>query len=141
MQTHEATLHRVDAELAAGAPVGTIASEVAADGVDHVVDVMWAWVPHDAERRTTGTVELWATDSGRRWQLETFRWSGTAWGQTFTEQPGCRRTAVGSAEAFVSGSTHDLDLLVWGRADRYVARSGNHAVLDEFQEVLEEGIQ
>ena len=36
MQTHEATMHRVDAELAAGLPIGPINPEVAADGIDHV---------------------------------------------------------------------------------------------------------
>jgi uncharacterized protein (TIGR03083 family) len=35
MQTHEATFHRVDAELAAGLPISPIARDVAADAVDH----------------------------------------------------------------------------------------------------------
>lgn len=141
MQTHEATMHRVDAELAAGLPVSPIASALAEDGVDHVVDVMWAWAPRDATRRTTGTVELLATDTGRRWLVQTFRWSGTAWGQTFTDHPGCERVGHGAADATVSGTAHDLDLLVWSRADQHVSRSGSEAALSELQAVLEEGIQ
>ena len=85
MQTHEATMHRVDAELAAGLPISPTTSEVAADGVDHVVEVMWAWAPRGAERHVTGTIELLATDSGRRWLVRTFRWSGQVWGQQFTK--------------------------------------------------------
>jgi uncharacterized protein (TIGR03083 family) len=43
MQTYEATMHRVDAELAAGLPVTPIAQDVAAGAIDHAVDVMWVW--------------------------------------------------------------------------------------------------
>ena len=144
MQTHEATVHRVDAELTAGLPVGGIAPEVAADGVDHVVDVMWAWVPPDATRRTTGTLELRATDSDRRWPLRTSRWSGTAWGQAFADHPAAERAAVADpgvpADAVVSGTAHDLDLLLWGRADEGLTRAGDPHVLDELQAVVDAGI-
>jgi uncharacterized protein (TIGR03083 family) len=140
MQTHEATMHRVDAELAAGLPISPITSEVAADGVDHVIDVMWAWAPPEAERRVTGTVELLATDSGRRWLVRTFRWSGQVWGQDFTDQIGCERADRGEADAAVAGTAKDLDLLVWTRADRNVTRSGSDAALVELQAVLDDGI-
>lgn len=43
MQTYEATMHRVDAERAAGLEPGPIADEVAAGAVDHCADVMWGW--------------------------------------------------------------------------------------------------
>jgi uncharacterized protein (TIGR03083 family) len=141
MQTHEATMHRVDAELAAGLPVSPVPPEVAEDGVDHVVDVMWAWAPREAERRTTGVVELLATDSGRRWLVRTFRWSGTAWGQTFTDQIGCERTDRGDPAATVSGTAEDLDLLVWTRAEHGITRSGDGEVLSELQAMLDDGIQ
>lgn len=45
MQTYEATMHRVDAERAAGLEPGPIAGDVAAGAVDHCVDVMWGWLP------------------------------------------------------------------------------------------------
>jgi uncharacterized protein (TIGR03083 family) len=141
MQTHEATMHRVDAELAAGVQVSPITTEVAEDGVDHVMNVMWAWAPLEAERRVTGTVELLATDSGRRWLVRTFRWSGQAWGQDFTDQIGCEVAAHGEADATVSGTAQDLDLLVWTRADRNITRSGSDAVLGELQAMLDDGIQ
>lgn len=112
MQTHEATMHRVDAELAAGLPISPISTAVAEDGVDHVVDVMWAWAPPEAERRVTATVELLATDSGRRWLVRTFRWSGQAWGQDFADQIGCERADGDVADATIAGTARDLDPLV-----------------------------
>lgn len=141
MQTHEATMHRVDAELAAGLPISSIDPEVAADGIGHVVDVMWAWAPIDAARNVTGTVELRSTDTGDRWLANTVRWSGVAWGQTFTDQPGCERVEVGESDATISGTAEDLDLLVWTRADRNIARSGDPATLSEFQAVLDDGVR
>jgi len=45
MQTYEATMHRVDAELTADLPTGPIAPDVAVGAVDHAVDVMWGWRP------------------------------------------------------------------------------------------------
>ena len=140
MQTHEATMHRVDAELAAGLPISPIPTEVAEDGVDHVVDVMWAWAPPEAQRRVTGTVELLATDSGQRWLVRTFRWSGQVWGQDFTDQIGCERADRGGPDATISGTAQDLDLLVWTRADENITRSGSDEVLGELQAVLDDGI-
>jgi hypothetical protein len=141
MQTHETIMHRVDAELAAGRAISAIDPEIAADGIAHVVDVMWAWAPADTARSVTGTVEIRATDTGRSWLVNTIRWSGTAWGQTFTDQPGCERVDVGEPDATISGTAEDLDLLVWTRADRSIARSGDPAVLSEFHAVLDTGIQ
>lgn len=140
MQTHEATMHRVDAELAAGLTISPITAEVAEDGVDHVVDVMWAWAPPDAQRQITGTIELVATDSGRRWLVQTFRWSGVAWGRDFTDQIGCEPADRGDPDATVSGTAQDLDLLVWNRADRNITRSGSAQALDEWQAILDVGI-
>jgi uncharacterized protein (TIGR03083 family) len=141
MQTHEATMHRVDAELTAGLPISRIDPAMAADGIDHVVNVMWAWVPADVERRITGTIELRATDTGRSWLVKTIRWSGQAWDQTFNDQIGCERAEAGRADATVTGTAEDLDLLVWTRADRAVVRAGDPHALNEFQAVLDDGIQ
>ena len=141
MQTHEATMHRVDAELTAGVPVSPIGAEVAADGIDHVIDVMWAWVPPGIERHVTGTVQLRSADTGRTWLVHTFRWTGTAWGQAFTDQIGCERAAAGEPDAIVTGTAEDLDLLVWGRAGQHVTRSGDGHALLEFQQMLDDGIR
>lgn len=141
MQTHETTMHRVDAELAAGLPISPIDPEVAADGIGHMLDVMWAWAPVDAARSVTGTVEIRATDTGQSWLANTIRWSGEAWGQTFTDHPGCARVDVGDPDATISGTAEELDLLVWTRADRNIARFGDPDTLNEFQAVLDDGVR
>ncbi|GAB3584974.1 maleylpyruvate isomerase family mycothiol-dependent enzyme [Calidifontibacter terrae] len=141
MQTHEATMHRVDAELTAGRPIGAIPADIAADGIDHVVDVMWNWAPADAQRTPTGTLEFVATDTGQRWLVDTYTWTGSAWGQTFTDQAAAGRSADGTPAATVSGTAANLDLLVWTRADRDITREGDPAVLAAFQQVLDDGIQ
>jgi hypothetical protein len=86
-------------------------------------------------------IELKATDTGQNWLVKTFRWSGQAWGQTFNNQIGGERADAGEPDATVSGSSQDLDLLVWTRADRNIVRSGDQHALNEFQAMLDDGIQ
>ncbi|MCI9888243.1 maleylpyruvate isomerase family mycothiol-dependent enzyme [Micrococcales bacterium 31B] len=141
MQTHEVTMHRVDAELAAGLPPGPIAPEFAADGIDHVIDVMWQWAGVQPDRRATGVIELRASDTGQSWLFETARWSGESWGQQFVDQPSCARAPAGARpDASVTGPAAALDLLVWNRADAGLTRAGDPSVLAEFQAVLDVGI-
>lgn len=142
MQTHEATLHLVDAELTAGSRLTPIADDVAAEGIDHVLDVMWAWAPAEVEKHDCGIVELVATNTGQRWLVRAFTWSGEAWGSSFTNQAACERALESDAEpsATVRGTVQDLDLLMWNRRDQGIERSGDKGVLAAFQKVVEEGI-
>ncbi|HHU10403.1 MAG TPA: maleylpyruvate isomerase family mycothiol-dependent enzyme [Intrasporangiaceae bacterium] len=139
MQTHEATMHRVDAELTAGQDISPIDPDIAGDGVDHVLDVMWNWAPADADRVRSGVVELRATDTGRTWQVGTVRWTGQAWGQTFTDHPTGERVEGQAPDATISGTAEDLDLLVWTRADRGLTREGDPRILAEFQAIIDAG--
>lgn len=139
MQTHEVTMHRVDAELTAGLPVSGIAADIAAAGIDHVLDVMWNWVPQSAQCRETGVLELRATDTGQRWLVRTLRWSGQAWGTQFVDQSAALRATDASVPtASVRAPIAELDLLVWGRPAT-VERSGRAEVLDEFDAAVAEG--
>ena len=141
MQTHEATMHRVDAELTAGVGISPISPEVASDGIEHALNVMWAWAPPGIERRVTATIELEATDLHQSWIANTIRWSGEAWGQTLVNQITCERAESGDPDATISGTAENLDLLLWTRADRDVARSGDRDALNELQAMLAGGIQ
>ena len=66
--THELTIHRADATLAAGLPY-EVAPEVAADAIDEwlqIVEYVQRTDPHDAARELTGpdrSIHLHATDS------------------------------------------------------------------------------
>lgn len=141
MQTHEATMHRVDAELTAGTAVSPIHPDVASDGIDHAVNVMWAWAPAGVERHVTATIELDAADTHESWLINMIRWSGEAWGQTFEDQIGCERTDTGNPDATITGTAEDLDLLLWTRGDRNVVRAGDQHALSELQAMLADGIQ
>ena len=140
MQSHEATIHRVDAELTAGLEISPIAPDVAASGIDHVLDVMWNWVPASAERTPVGVVELRASDAAAR-RVELYRWTGEAWGRPYTGQIGGGRAPEGALpSAVIEGTAQELDLLVWSRPAT-LKGSGAPDVLAAFDELIAFGIQ
>lgn len=110
MQTYEATMHRVDAELAAGLPVSPIAEDVAAGAIDHGVDVMWGWKPEGATYDATSVVELVASDSGQRWLVEVGGWSSPD-----GSGPLATRATEGEPTATVTAPVVDLALWAWTR--------------------------
>lgn len=86
MQVHEATVHRVDAQLTANLPVTAISEDVATDGIDHAVGVMWAaswdWIPEWAEVEPLAVLTLQVRDgqgdgTGAGIEVEIARWHGT----------------------------------------------------------------
>ncbi len=131
MQTHEATFHRVDAELAAGLPISPIASDVAADALDHAVDVMWGWLPDGATYEPRAIVEFVATDVDRRWLVEV----GDA-----NDRPRAVRATAGEPTATVSGSVGDLALWAWTRGGA-VEVSGDSASVPTLNAVVNNGMQ
>ncbi|WP_157975761.1 maleylpyruvate isomerase N-terminal domain-containing protein [Brachybacterium sp. YJGR34] len=157
MQTHEATIHRVDAELTAGHPVTPIDAEVAAAGLQHVLRVMWPasieWIPDWATLRPVAAVEVRPQGGGDR-LLGISRWSGTRPrdGKEFdapvgrlVEDPA---EAEGLPRATVSGSALALDLWAWGREaaldhlggrSEKVAIHGDPAAIDQLSALVAEG--
>lgn len=131
MQTHEATFHRVDAELAAGLPISPIANDVAADALDHAVDVMWGWLPDGATYEPLAIVEFVATDVDRRWLVEV----GDA-----NDRPRAVRATAGEPTANVSGSVGDLALWAWTRGGA-VEVSGDSASVPALNAVVNNGMQ
>ena len=131
MQTHEATFHRVDAELTAGLPISPIASDVAADALDHAVDVMWGWLPDGATYEARAIVEFVATDVDRRWLVEV----GDA-----NDRPRAVRATEGEPTATVSGSVAALALWAWTRGGA-VDVSGDNASVAALKAVVNNGMQ
>ncbi|WP_203566905.1 maleylpyruvate isomerase family mycothiol-dependent enzyme [Aestuariimicrobium ganziense] len=131
MQTHEATIHRVDAELTAGVPISPIAAAVAAEGIDHSIDVMRGGVPDWATLTPAVTAVLRATDTGQTWTVEVGRWSGIGpqSGNEFDE-PFLRRAGADSPAptAEASGTVEQLDLWMWGRPSEVVTSGDEDAV-------------
>ena len=106
MQIHEATMHRVDAELTAAVPVGPIGHDAAGGAVDHAIDVMWGWPPDGAGYNARAVVEFVATDADRRWLVEV--------GQSAVG-PRALRATVGEPTAAVRAPLGDLALWAWTR--------------------------
>lgn len=125
MQTHEATIHRVDAELTAGRPLSPLSPEVAAAGLEHVLHVMWPahheWIPDWASTRPVAVIEI-RPSGGEIRLLGISRWSGTRPrdGKTFDAPVGRLLAdpahAEGLPRATASGSALALNLWAWGRA-------------------------
>lgn len=141
MQVHEATVHRVDAEMTAGlTALSPIDHAVAVDGLDHVLAVMWAaghdWIPEWAEIEPLAVLRVAPNDDGAGQDVEIARWSGTRPrdGQTFevqvarpwpadadpTDLP--RSTATGSVTA--------LYLWAWGRGNALARIDGGPVAVE-----------
>lgn len=119
-QAHEALIHRLDAELAAGA-VTPLDTALAADGVDEALDWMYgnlpAWgsfdpLPHYVEfRMTDAGTSVWA-------QLGIF--AGTAPdGQVYADEKDLHVAPDPgrAADVVVSGPAAALDAWLWHRQD------------------------
>lgn len=142
-QAHEALIHRVDAELTAGSEVSAIDTDVAADGIDEVVDVMYGR-DHPLVTFTPTPdriVELVATDVDRHWVLQLGRETATIDGEDI-DDANFRPAPNATANATISGTAADLDLWLWNRpVHAALARSGDQATLEAMDEVLVDGMQ
>jgi uncharacterized protein (TIGR03083 family) len=144
-QAHEALIHRVDAELAAGHRT-PLDARLAADGVDEVLRVMYGAAP-DWGRFTPErgrTVRLRATDTGDSWLVTLGRFTGTEPDGTSVDVPDIRAAgedAGGAAAAEVTGSAGDLDCWIWHRTPLGpVERSGDPDVLSGLDAATGPGI-
>lgn len=78
-QAHEAVIHRVDAELAAGAAVDPIPTDIAADGIDELLTVYMSGIPDWADFIPGGaTIVIHARDTDRSFEFELGRMVGTS---------------------------------------------------------------
>lgn len=144
-QAHEALIHRLDAELAAGT-TSPLPADLATDGVDEVLDVMYGGMPDWG--RFDGEpvyVEYRTSDTGRSvWtQLGTF--SGTAPdGTVRTGEPDQHVVPDPSvpADVVVSGTADRLDGWLWHRYDAGgITIEGDPAVWARAAAVLGQAIE
>ena len=143
MQAHEALMHRVDAELTAGLESASIEADVAADGIAHAFEVMWAWwgtLPGFGFVEVGGPVELVASDLGRRWLVQPGRWQGTGQSGKHYDQSGAVLIDAGEPIAQVSGTAEQLDRWLWGRGAE-PDLSGDAGSLDALRAAQAQGMQ
>jgi len=143
MQAHEALMHRIDAELAAGSASAPIEPDLAADGVTHALEVMWAWwgtLPGFRFLPVAGPVLLSDPGRGDSWLVQSGRWVGVGESGRAHDVPGAALAASGEPAAFVRGSAEALDRWLWGRGPEPES-SGEPASLDALRAARSQGMQ
>lgn len=116
-QPHEALIHRLDAELAAGA-VTDFDPALATDGVAEVLECMYSEPPPWAEHDLGGPVgRVVADDTGAQWLVRLGSWSGTSpkSGKTYRDRPTLTVVPSGEPAFQLSGAARDLDAWLWNR--------------------------
>ncbi|HSJ33906.1 MAG TPA: maleylpyruvate isomerase family mycothiol-dependent enzyme [Acidimicrobiia bacterium] len=118
-QAHEALIHRVDAELTAGADIRSVEPRIAADGVDEILNVMIggspSWGEFDPEPATLG---LETADFDGRWLLRFGRFRGTSpqSGNTYDLDAAVLESDTARPDCTVRAPAWTLDRWLWGRA-------------------------
>jgi uncharacterized protein (TIGR03083 family) len=144
-QAHEALIHRVDAELAAGRRT-PMDPGLSADGVDEALRVMYGGVPPwGTFTPGAGTLRLCASDTGNTWLVATGRFTGTDPGDGKGYDEPYIHAADSDpgdpADAEVVGTAADLDCWLWHRPEYApVIPSGDPQVLARFQSAIAPGI-
>jgi uncharacterized protein (TIGR03083 family) len=122
-QAHETAMHRVDAQLATGAPVTACAPAFAADGID---ELLLLFAPRRSTKLRTdrpASLAVCCTDVDASWLLRL-----DADGVTAT----VGAAGVG-ADCTLRGTAGDLYLALWHRAAADdLVRTGDRAVFDQF---------
>ena len=143
-QAHEALVHRVDAELAAG-----VRSELdpllATDGVDEVLGVMYgACPPWGTWEPGEGLVRVDTTDTGGQiWvRFGTFNGTSPDNGTTYTDEEDFHVVDApgddGEPDVVVDGPAAALDLWLWHRGDdSEVSVVGDRGVLERFTRIVQ----
>lgn len=148
-QAHEALIHRVDAELAAGART-PLDPQLATDGVVECLEVMYGGLPSWGRFADDGTrVAVDITDTGHRVVLALGRFTGH---DPATQEDhdlddvqvlGHDHTSArdDSFDARVSGSAEELDLWLWHRNGRAEPElDGSREVVERLRTILAQPI-
>jgi uncharacterized protein (TIGR03083 family) len=118
-QAHEAAIHRIDAELAAGVPVTPLDPALADDGVAEVLGVMYGGEPEWGSFKRTGeTFKVRLTDTGTDLLVALGKFSGTVpdSGKVYEDEDDLWLVDEGpEPAATLSGTAADLDTWLWHR--------------------------
>ncbi|GAB2749648.1 maleylpyruvate isomerase family mycothiol-dependent enzyme [Nocardioides pakistanensis] len=146
-QAHEALIHRVDAELTADVARAPMDPELAGDGVDEALRIMFGgcppWGRIDVD--PAATLRVRCTDTGHSWLVTLGRFSGTSPdGKEYVDEPAIDVADADSGEpvaATVEGAAADLDCWLWGRPTvNALERTGEESVHARFQDVVSQGV-
>lgn len=143
-QAHEALIHRIDAELAAGSETA-VDEELAVDGVDEVLTIYLdaSDLPEWATFLPDGSSARIAIEGGDSWNLILGRFEGTSpnTGNTYDEAA-LRLEEVAEPSTLITGTGPDLDLWLWGRGPLHSLQvSGDAVVPDRIRAAAAAGTQ
>jgi uncharacterized protein (TIGR03083 family) len=142
-QAHEALIHRRDAELAAHT-ISPFPSDLAADGVDEVLDVMYGGCPPWGEfSGLPHYVRLDLTDTGDAIWVQLGRFHGTDPEGIEHDEDDIRVVTDPGIEpdAVIRGTAEALDARLWRRADGSQTHpAGDLRIIDRFRAVVHQPI-
>jgi uncharacterized protein (TIGR03083 family) len=132
---HETVIHRVDAELAAGEPIAVIPADLAADGIDEVLETFLAYAsrkwPEDFGDLLRDDGAVLVATGGARWLVRVGQGAVRVVPDT-----------AGQAAAQVSGDPAAVLLWLWRRAgDEAVRIDGDAAAVRRLREMMEAATQ
>ncbi len=140
-QAHEAYIHRVDAELTAGEPVTSIDAELASDGIDEMVRIMWGVPDWGTFHPGSEVVELEATDTGDAWRVQLGRFTGVGpQSGRDLDMPTAVAVADAAPTARVRGSAAEIDLWLWNRSTPVLDRAGSDPAIAELVALIGAGV-
>jgi uncharacterized protein (TIGR03083 family) len=111
--TQETLVHRIDAELAAGVPVGAVEPSMAADGIEEMREVFHPTSDGDPVGGSGQTLHLHADDIDSRTGAD---WIVTLHADRITTERVTADLGGGPSDAALHGRAIDLLLMMWGRA-------------------------
>lgn len=143
-QAHEALIHRLDAELAAGT-VTPLDPVLAADGVDEVLDLMYGGLPPWGTFEPFPHYLEWRmSDVGATVWTQPGTFSGTAPdGKEITGEPDMHVVPDPGipADVVITGTAADLDAWLWRRRDDHgITVSGDSDVYDRARALLDQEV-
>lgn len=131
-QAHEALIHRVDGELAAGR-VPHLDTDLAADGVQELIDWFFGHAPSWASFEPHSIIRLERTDGPGTWYLSKGRFRGTGpESGTAYDMDTVLAGSPGKSDTVVRGTAARLDLWLWGREDISALDVSGDLALAEF---------
>ena len=143
-QTHEALIHRIDAELAARSAVTPLDPALAADGVDECLEIMYGGCPpwgrfHGLPHH----VRVDITDRDETVWVQLGRFSGTDPDGVDHDEDDLNVVADPGVEpdTVISGPAGALDGWLWRRTDNTGVRvTGDRTIYDHFRGVVSQPI-
>jgi len=146
-QAHEALIHRVDAELTAGAERAVMDPVLCGDGVDEALRIMFGGTPPwgHTDPEPGATLRVIASDTDQSWLVSLGQFTGTDPEGTPHDEPDIVVADTDSDEetaVTVNGTAADLDCWLWGRPTvGELETSGDDQVQARFQEIITQGME